>query len=438
MNRVIAIILGGGKGSRLYPLTKERAKPAVPFAGKYRLIDIPMSNCINADFKQIYILTQFNSASLHNHLASTYIFDSFSHGFVEILAAEQTFENSAWYEGTADAVRKNFQHFNTQEPDHYIILSGDQLYRMDLRSMFEHHLQTNADLTLAATPVARGQASNLGILKLDGDSRTNPYRVLAFHEKPGPDTDISEWKLSQSLRSTIQITEQHASSVNEPPEYLGSMGMYIFKANVLKQALDNDFADFGKEIIPRSINTFDVSAYVFGDFWVDIGTIRSFYETHIDLASDAPSFNFYDEEMPIYTHRKHLPTTKIINCSIYNSLAAEGSVIREASILNSVIGLRTRISSGAILDGVVVMGADFYETPDQLAENRRAEIPDLGIGRNTVIRSAIIDTNARIGSNCEIGVGSQKREDGAYPTHHIRDGIIIIPKNAVVPDGTTI
>jgi glucose-1-phosphate adenylyltransferase len=429
--RVVAIILGGGKGTRLYPLTRERAKPAVPFAGKYRLIDIPMSNCINSGFRQIYILTQFNSASLHNHLSSTYVFDSFTHGFVEILAAEQTFENTGWYEGTADAVRKNFNHFNTQEPSHYIILSGDQLYRMNLARMLAHHIDTGADLTLAATPVDRARASNLGLLRID-----ESFRVRGFREKPGPDADLCEWRMNSGQKARVVMTEQHHHESRTPPEYLASMGMYVFRADVLKQALANNYADFGKEIIPMTIGMFDVSAFPFGDFWVDIGTIRSFYDTHIDLASESPSFNFYDEEMPVYTHRKHLPPTKLINCSIYHSLAAEGSVIREASLLNSIIGIRMKIESGTTLDGVVAMGANTYETPEQLAANSREGLPNIGIGRDTLIRGAIIDTNARIGANCEIGAGSADRVDGVYDTHYVRDGIIVIPKNSVISDGT--
>ncbi len=433
MEHVISIILGGGKGTRLYPLTKERAKPAVPFAGKYRLIDIPMSNCINSGFNQIYILTQFNSASLHNHLASTYVFDSFSHGFVEILAAEQTFENTSWYEGTADAVRKNFQHFHPHEPSHYIVLSGDQLYRMDLRRMLEHHVASGADITIAATPVDRDKASNLGLVAADVD-----HRVLGFREKPGPEVDIGEWKTTAALDATIRLSREHRSSHTAPAEYLGSMGMYIFKASALKRALDSGHADFGGEIIPESVDSFDVSVYVFEDFWIDIGTIRSFYDTHIDLASEHPSFNFYDERMPIYTHRKHLPATKITNCTIYNSLVAEGSDIRGASVLNSVIGIRTQIEQGTSLDGVVIMGADFYETPAQTRDNRLSGIPDIGIGEDSTIRGAIIDTNARIGKGCEIGVSSAKPSDGAYDGYHVRDGIVVIPKNAVIPDGTVI
>ena len=421
MANAIVIILGGGKGTRLYPLTKNRAKPAVPFAGKYRLIDLPMSNCINSGFKQIYILTQFNTASLHTHLSRTYIFDSFTNGFVEILSAEQTFENSTWYEGTADAVRKNFQHFNTHKPTHYIIFSGDQLYRMDLGKMLDHHIERNAEITIAGTPVGRKRASNLGILKSDSS-----YRVVDFREKPGGDSDISDMIFPRNFLR------------EEEKKYLGSMGMYIFNADILERALNNDCKDFGREIIPSAIADYRVYSYLFRGYWEDIGTIKAFYETHIDLASQTPSFEFYDEKMPIFTVRRHLPSTKILNCSIYRSLAAEGSIITDSSILNSVIGVRTLIEAGALLDGVVYMGVDYYETPEQLSMNSLQGIPNIGIGKDTVIRKAIIDMNTRIGSNCRIGVDPVDRIDGDYGTYFIRDGIIIIPKNSTLPSGTVI
>ena len=418
MNRVIAIILGGGKGTRLYPLTKERAKPAVPFAGKYRLIDIPMSNCINSGVKQIYVLTQFNSASLHNHIANTYMFDSFTNGFVEILAAEQTFQNTGWFEGTADAVRKNFQHFDTHEPSYYIVLSGDQLYRLDLRRVLASHIDSGAELTITVTPVDRDRAANIGIVKLD-----DAMRAIGFLEKPGLGNDIADWK-SSTRESLGRDT------------YLASMGMYVFSASALRRALDNDGSDFGAHIIPRAIESFYVGGFVFDEFWVDIGTIRSYYETHIDLASRSPSFNFYDERMPIYTHRKHLPPTKIINCEIRDSLAAEGSIIHGATIRNSSIGRRTRIEADTVLDGVVALGADAYETPEQIRENEREKIPNIGIGYNSTIRRAIIDTNARVGSHCRIGESTPA--DGTNDRFHVRDGIVIIPKGSIIEDGTRI
>jgi glucose-1-phosphate adenylyltransferase len=423
--KVLVIILGGGKGTRLYPLTKERAKPAVPFGGKYRLVDIPISNSINADFKQIYILTQFNSVSLHNHLSNTYIFDVFSRGFVEILAAEQTFENTSWYQGTADAVRKNFMHFHTQDPSYYIILSGDQLYRMNLRTMFKEHVASGADITIAANPVTRERAAELGILKADASSR-----ITEFVEKPGPVRDISPLQIPPSLQ---QNREGEA-----PKDYLASMGMYIFNAGILEKMLDNSFTDFGKEIIPLAISRMHVNAFIFDGFWEDIGTIRNFYETNISLASLTPSFNFYDEDMPIYTHRRHLPATKINYCTISESLAAEGSIITNAEIRRSIIGVRMRIESGANLDGVICLGITFYETPESKAANRHDGIPDMGIGRGTKVRRAIIDTNCRIGEECRIGVDDIPREEGNHDLYYIKDGIIVIPKNSVIPAGTVI
>jgi len=419
-------VLGGGKGTRLYPLTKERAKPAVPFGGKYRLVDVPISNCINSGFKRIYILTQFNSASLHNHLANTYIFDVFSKGFVEILAAEQTFETSSWYEGTADAVRKNFLHFRTQNPTHYIILSGDQLYRMNLQEMFKQHIETGAEITVAATPVVREKTHAFGILKAEDD-----LRLTEFIEKPAPAKNIDHMKIPLSIRPSGERRM-------EGKEYLASMGIYIFDARILERALDNDFNDFGKEIIPISIDTMKVFAHIFTGFWEDIGTIKSFYETNLNLASLTPAFNFYDEDMPIYTHRRHLPATKVNFCTISQSLAAEGSIITNASIVNSIIGIRTLIESGASIDGVICLGANYYETLEEKAQNKERGIPNIGIGGGSIIKRAIIDKNSRVGEGCRIGIDHIVREDGDYDNYFVRDGIIVIPKNAIIMPGTVI
>lgn len=423
---VLSIVLGGGKGTRLYPLTKERAKPAVPFGGKYRLVDIPISNCINSGFRKIYILTQFNSASLHNHLSNTYSFDVFSKGFVEILAAEQTFQNTTWYEGTADAVRKNFNHFKDQNPTHYIILSGDQLYRMDLRDMFEKHIESKAKISIAAHPVTRQEASQLGILATNSTGR-----ITDFLEKPGDEKNIDEYKIPKNslLGSSLP---------SDGKDYLGSMGMYIFDAEILEEALNNSYTDFGKEIIPELIKKIEVQAYIFNDYWEDIGTIRSFYEANRNLASINPSFNFYKEDAPIYTHRRHLPATKMNHCNITESLTAEGSIITNASIINSIVGVRTIIESGASLDGVVILGANHYETIEEKMENQQKGIPNLGIGKGCMIKGAIIDKNARIGDNCRIGVDMNERKDGDYKGYHIVDGIIVIPKGAVIPAGTCI
>jgi len=426
VSNVISIILGGGKGARLYPLTKERAKPAVPFGAKYRIVDIPISNSINSGFRQMYVLTQFNSASLHLHLASTYIFDQFSPGFVEILAAEQTYSNSSWYEGTADAVRKNLQHFRTQQPSHYVILSGDQLYRMDLRKMYEQHIESGAEITVACTPVTREVAADLGIL--DIDSR---HRITEFVEKPPLERDISH--LGVTEREGIPPQMKETGRI-----YLASMGIYIFSAERMETALDNSMTDFGKEIIPRAIDHGGVYAYVFDGFWEDIGTIRNFYETNLDLADINPAFNFYDEQMPIYTRRRDLPASKFNSCRISNTLAADGCVITDSTLSGSIVGIRTFIESGSELDGVVLMGADYYETDRQKADNRRRKIPDLGIGRNTKIRNAIIDKNARVGNGVQIGYANDSYTDGDFEHHFVRDGIIIIPKGGVVPDGAAL
>jgi glucose-1-phosphate adenylyltransferase len=418
--------MGGGKGTRLYPLTKDRAKPAVPFGAKYRLVDIPISNSINSGFRKIYVLTQFNSASLHLHIGNTYIFDSFSRGFVEILAAEQTFEHSGWYEGTGDAVRKNFLHFRTQEPSHYLILSGDQLYRMDLEAFFRKHVEADAEVTIAATPVKREEATGLGILAVSSGTK-----IDAFVEKPSIDEDIGHLRIPRELHPD---PEKH----RQGEEYLASMGIYCFKAEALEKALDNQFTDFGKEIIPMLIETTTCHAYVFDGFWEDIGTIKSFYETNINLGSMTPDFNFYDERSPIYTRRRDLPASKFNYCSLSQTLAADGCVITNATIQSSIIGIRTFIESGANLDGVVCMGADWYETVDQRAENKKQGIPDIGIGEGTWVRRAIIDKNARIGEGCRLGVDSQPLQDGDYPNYYVRDGIIVIPKNGIIPDGTVI
>ena len=400
--KVIAIILGGGRGTRLYPLTMDRAKPAVPFAGKYRLVDIPISNCINSNVKKIYVLTQFNTASLHNHIVNTYQFDQFSGGFVEILAAEQTYTSESWYQGTADAVR------------------------MDFTVMLDRHIASGAELTIAAKPISRSEATGLGIVGADEEGM-----IRKFYEKPAPDMDISEYKVPEKL-----LKDQLGQSLNSGNEYLASMGIYIFNRKALESALNNDKTDFGKEIIPEIIKTRPVAAYLFDGFWEDIGTIKAFYETNLNLASEKPLFNFYDEEMPIYTHRRHLPATKANFCNISNSLTSEGSIITNAYIVNSIIGVRTFIEAGASLDGVYCMGASHYETEEEKAENAKKGIPNIGIGKATIIKKAIIDQNARIGSNCRIGIDNIDRPEGDYEMYSVHNGIIVINKNAVIPDGT--
>jgi glucose-1-phosphate adenylyltransferase len=422
--KVLSIVLGGGKGTRLFPLTKDRAKPAVPFGGKYRIVDIPISNCINAGFNQIYILTQFNSASLHLHISRTYTFDSFSHGYVEILAAEQTLAHSGWYEGTADAVRKNLVHFRPQAPTHYLIVSGDQLYRMDLAEMFRKHVESGCSLTIAGTTVDRAAADALGIMAVDKKSR-----ITSFTEKPGPTKDISEFRIPQELRP-----ERRSGG----KDFLANMGIYIFDAALMERSLANDFNDFGKEIIPDILSKQPVNAYLFNGYWEDIGTVKSFYEANLDLTAINPQFNFYEEDLPIYTHKRNLPTSKLNYCTLNQALAAEGCIITNASISHSIVGIRTIIESGASLDGVVCMGADYYETAEQRAENKVLGRPDVGIGQGSIVKGAIIDKNARIGQNCRIGIDNMERKDGEFPLHYVVDGIIVIPKNAVIPAGTAI
>jgi glucose-1-phosphate adenylyltransferase len=427
METVLSIVLGGGRGERLYPLTKERAKPAVPFGGRYRLVDIPISNCINSDLRQIFILTQFNSASLHNHVASTYVFDTFSRAFVEVLAAQQTFEHSDWYHGTADAVRKNFLHFRDLAPDYYLILGGDQLYRMDFRELLRDHVARKAEVTIAAKPVPRDRVTGLGIMAADESGR-----ISGFVEKPHPEANISH------LRMPPALAREHGLEAAED-RYLASMGIYVFSAAALQDVLSSQEAsDFGKEVIPAAIAGHRVYAHPFDDFWEDIGTIRTFYQTSLGLTPIQPEFNFYDERRPIYTHRRDLPATKLNSCYVFQSLIAEGSILTYANIMNSVVGIRTRVEPDAHLDGVVCMGADRYETDADIHVDHERGIPEVGIGRGTQIRRAIIDKNARIGWECKIGLDDRPRPDGDYEAYSVREGIIVVHKNAVIPNGTTI
>jgi glucose-1-phosphate adenylyltransferase len=423
MADVLSIVLGGGKGTRLFPLTQSRSKPAVPFGGKFRLVDIPISNCINAGLRQIYIVTQFNSASLHLHIGQTYLFDTFSNGFVEILAAEQTFEHSGWYEGTADAVRKNLPHFRTQNPSYYLILSGDQLYRMDLQELFLFFIDSGAAITIACTPVCREDASALGILKIDKERRITEYL-----EKPGPTKDISDFRTPEELKLDKARDET----------FLGSMGIYVFNAKAMEECLANELPDFGKEIIPMAIQSLKVNGYVFDGYWEDIGTIKNFYDTNLELTTVKPRFDFYDEARPIYTHRRNLPPSKMNYSTTNQSIASEGCIISNANITNSLVGIRTIIETGSSLNGVICMGADFYETEIQKMQNAEARIPNVGIGRGVIIKGAIIDKNVRIGEGCRIGVDGIQRADGNYGSYYIIDGIIVIPKNTVLYPGTVL
>jgi len=424
--RVLAIILGGGKGTRLYPLTKERSKPAVSFGGKYRIVDIPLSNCINSGYKKIYLLTQFNSASLHLHLINSYNFDRFSGGFVEILAAEQTLEHSGWYEGTADAVRKNFIHFKRQKPTHYIILSGDQLYKMDLKAFMDEHIRNGAEITIATTAVNRHDASGFGIMQIDGKSQ-----VKKFMEKPKADQNIDEWKIPAEARGTLPAEK----------EYLASMGIYIFNADTMEEMLGGEnekYTDFGKEILPLAIGKKKIFSYVFDGYWEDIGTIKSFYDANIALTEPYPAFDVYGSDAPIYTHMRNLPPSKINSATITSSLTSEGCIITEAKLNKSVIGVRSIINEGTELDGVIMMGADYFDPEDEKQENAKKGVPNTGIGKNCKISRTIIDKNAKIGDNCKIGVTGKTYEDGDHGTFYSADGIIVIRKGAVIPAGTEI
>lgn len=421
--KVLSLILGGGKGTRLYPLTKTRSKPAVPFGGKHRIIDIPLSNLINSGLKKIYVLTQFNSASLNLHLARAYVFDGFTDGFVEILAAEQTFEHSGWYEGTADSVRKNLKHFSDIDFTHYAIVAGDQLYRMDFKKFLQAHIESDSEISIACTPVTREAASSFGIMKVNTKNE-----ITEFIEKPNPNLNIDKWKIP----ATSKLKAKDPSK-----EYLASMGIYIFNRKVMEASLDNDMMDFGKEVIPSSIGKYKMTAFLHEGYWEDIGTIRSFYDANLALTDIQPDFDFYDVEMPIYTHNRNLPPSKINFAELEYVNCSDGCIITKCTITKSIIGVRSIIESGSRLEGVYCLGADFYETQDEKQENIKAGIPSVGIGKNCKIKRAIIDKNARIGNDVSIGVGTRK-PDGDYGFYHVVDGIYVTLKNAIIPDGTSI
>jgi glucose-1-phosphate adenylyltransferase len=424
-SQVLSVILGGGQGSRLFPLTKDRAKPAVPLAGKYRLVDIPISNCINSGFRRIYVLTQFNSASLHGHISRTYKFDHFSSGFVEILAAQQTLNNTSWYEGTADAVRKNLVHFLDHDFDYLVILSGDQLYRMDLREMVEQHAATGAEITVATIPVSREECSALGIMQMDPDQR-----IHSFFEKPKDPAVLDPLKLSEDVRQQLGIKLAGDA-------FLASMGIYVFNRDVICELLDNPHSDFGKHIIPHAIKSRRVFSYVYQGYWEDIGTIRSFFEANLDLVSELPRFNFFDMSAPIFSRPRYLPGSKINGAQIDHAVISDGCIINRATIVRSIIGLRTLVGSGTKLNRVIVIGSDYYEAQESVERHLREGKPRIGIGENCTIDNAIIDKNTRIGSNVTISPAG-KAENLDHQNYFIRDGIVIIPKDAVIPDNTVI
>ena len=420
---VLAIILGGGRGQRLFPLTRDRAKPAVPLAGKYRLVDIPLSNCINSGLNSIYLLTQFNSASLHRHISQSFKFDHFSGGFVEILAAEQTLQNTSWYEGTADAVRKNLLHFSNLNFQDALILSGDQLYRMDFRTILREHQETNADITIATKPVDRKSAPSLGIMETSQDRR-----IVRFVEKPSDASSLDSLKMSPETCRELAIEDPQEA-------YLASMGIYVFKRDMLFQLMDRPQADFGKDIIPRVINTCRVFASVFQGYWEDIGTIQAYFRANLDLTSELPRFNFFDMNAPIFTHPRFLPASKINGAQIDHAVLSDGCILNRCHVTHSIIGVRSLVEEDSHLTRTVLIGSDHYEKPDNTQQRKHEGIPPIGIGRHTRIENAIIDVNARIGSHCIISPkGKPENLDCEEEDYYIRDGIIIIPKNGIVPD----
>lgn len=410
---VVGLILGGGAGSRLQPLTQERSKPAVPIAGKYRLVDIPISNCINSGIRNVFLLTQFNSVSLHQHIGTTYRFDQFSGGHVRILAAEQTPDSEGWFQGTADAVRRSVRYFADDEPDIVVILSGDQLYRMDLQEVIESHIENKADLTISTKPVPRKEAEDLGIMQVNKQGR-----IVRFSEKPG------DTLLLDQLRAPMEGDDL----------YLASMGIYVFNMGVLKELLcNNDETDFGKHIIPGAIDNYKVYSYIFDDYWEDIGTIRSFWAANLALTDPLPSFSFYDARAPIYTHMRYLPPSKINRCDLSRCLLSDGCIITGKRIDHSVIGLRALVGEGTEIEDSIVMGADAYEHGIVTHESG---VP-LGIGKNCVIKQTIIDKNVRIGDGVVISPEGKPTDEEA-DLYRIRDGIMVIPKGTVIPSGTVL
>ena len=424
-SNVLSVIMGGGQGTRLFPLTKERAKPAVPLAGKYRLVDVPISNCINSGLRRIYLLTQFNSASLHKHVSQSYKFDHFTGGFVEILAAEQTSTDNSWYQGTADAVRKNRIHFRNHDWDYLLILSGDQLYRMDFRNIIDAHIEKKADITLATIPVTRSEVPGLGIMEMDAD-----HRITRFVEKPSDRAVQDSLRLNPNWYADLNIKEKEEL-------FLASMGIYVFSRDVIFNVLENDYVDFGKDIIPRAIQERRVFSYVFQGYWEDIGTIRAFFEANLDLASELPRFNFFDMAAPIFSRPRFLPASKINGAQVDHAVISDGCIINRATIKYSIIGLRCIVEPGTVLNRTILLGSDFYESAESIADHASKGHPRVGIGANCRIENAIIDKNARIGNGVVISpAGKPDKVD--HPLYYVRDGIVIIPKNAIIPNGTVI
>jgi glucose-1-phosphate adenylyltransferase len=416
----LAIILGGGQGSRLFPLTATRSKPAVPIGGKYRLIDVPISGCLHADIRRIFVLTQFNSASLNRHISGTYQLDRFSGGFVEILAAEQTPDNPNWYQGTADAVRQAVRHFSQHDADYYLILAGDHLYRMDYTELIDAHKDRHADITIAAQPVDPDTATQMGIFRFDAGGR-----IVAFEEKPKPD------RLQQIGRS-IPPGANFAQHTDEKP-FMASMGVYVFSRQVLLDMLARESGhDFGRELIPGALDTYRVRPYLYRGYWADVGTIESFYDANVMLGRPMAPFRFWDPKRPIYTHLRHLPGSRLTDCQLTHAIVADGCFLDRCTVDESVIGVRTHVHSGAKITRSVLLGADFYEDGAPLDG-----MPALGIGHDVVLDRVVVDKNARIGAGARL-VNERGVQDADGAGFHIRGGIIVVPKGAVIPPGTVV
>ncbi len=427
-DNVVAVVLGGGAGSRLFPLTHDRSKPAVPLGGTYRLIDVPVSNCINSEITQIFVLTQYNSASLNRHISRTYRFSSFSTGFVEVLAAEQTRESKDCFQGTADAVRQMLPHLRDWRVDTLLILSGDHLYRMDYRDFLSRHFDTEADMTISVIPSKPAEAKEFGLLKTDSNGK-----IVEFKEKPTGD-ELDSMRVDTTA---FGLSEDEAAS----RPFLASMGIYVFNYDRMVELLktDSSWVDFGREIIPAAIEKYNVQAHLFKDYWEDIGSIRAFYEANLDLASPLPKFNFFDTSAPIYTRSRYLPPSKLHNCDIDNSMVSEGCILNGVRVRNSIIGLRSRIDYGVNIEGSIIMGSDFFESLDEIRGNLADLKPHIGIGENSIIRRSIVDKNVRIGKNVKLlNQAGIENLDGENKSYYIREGIIILPKNSVIPDGTEI
>jgi glucose-1-phosphate adenylyltransferase len=419
--QMLSVILGGGAGTRLQPLTSSRSKPAVPIAGKYRLVDIPISNCLNSGITRMFVLTMYNSASLNRHIKNTYHFSAFSSAFVDILAAEQTPDNPTWFQGTADAVRQGLRHIAPFDSEYILILSGDQLYQIDFQEMLASHKANGADITVATIPVTEKEASEFGILKIED------HLITSFIEKPK--SGLEDW-----------ISDTGEEMLNKGKVYLASMGIYIFNRQLLFDLLQNEFkdaTDFGKEIIPQSINKYKVASYQYEGYWEDIGNIPAFFHANIGLTKDIPEFNLFDNNKTIYTRARMLPPAKISGTLFNNSVIADGCIINAAQLDHSVIGIRSRIGKGSILTNVYIMGSDYYETLEDIALDLQHGIPQLGVGERCVITNAIVDKNCRIGDDVKI-IGGPHIEDGDSPLYTVKEGIIVIKKGAVLPNGFSI